>query len=464
MSISRWLESVKETPYAILLEEILTETGAWKYFHEKQRYVNVKKFIKLVEGFQQRGLTGLEIKEKLIKASRKSEEAKANVNTEGMDAVKILTIHASKGLQFPVVFLPCLDEDAMARGANNVIIDEHDKGVVIAYEDDPNIRKKMPVFNQHRERLLDEEKRLFYVSATRAMDYLCMSGVSPNPETKSPSGKLAYIVDSFNLINIDSTAELPFKINKVRADVITRSVSDEVISKEEIATPTARNDRREIFSNEPIFIELLNYVPSTVWSDVTEEIEEVMTKHGDDWVVLGRAFHRIFEGISKGYIIMENLEKKTIDILKNEVLTDSGLSRMKDIILSDIGRLDEAGYLKDIILPQDNSYSELPFILGSGNRVYKGRIDRVIIKRGQEAIGDRQEDAIAYVYDYKTYPVAEKEISELVERYSFQMNIYKKAVERLFNANPIRKDGLSNRVKAASYIFFTHELKLVPVK
>jgi ATP-dependent exoDNAse (exonuclease V) beta subunit len=416
--------------------------------------VNVKKFIKLVEGFQQRGLTGLEIKEKLIKASRKSEEAKANVNTEGMDAVKIMTIHASKGLQFPVVFLPCLDEGAVVRDANNVIIDEHDKGVVIAYEDDPNIRKKMSVFKQHRERLLDEEKRLFYVSATRAMDYLCMSGVSPNPEIKSPSGKLAYIVDSFNLIDIDSTAELPFEISRIRADELRdTSKEDEKIGGWEdnkFSTSQPLNFLSSD-SNEPIFIEPLNYVPSTVWSDVTEEIEEVMTKHGDDWVVLGRAFHRIFEGISKGYITMENLEKKTIDILKNEVLTDNGLSRMKDIILSDIGRLDEAGYLKDIILPQDNSYSELPFILESGNRVYKGRIDRVIIKkvRSQGSGVRSHEDKIAYIYDYKTYPISEEEIPELIERYSFQMNIYKKAVERLFS------------VKARSYIFFTHETSLV---
>ncbi|MCC6347772.1 MAG: UvrD-helicase domain-containing protein, partial [Nitrospirales bacterium] len=105
-----WLQRVKDTPYAVLLEEILCETGAWQYFGEKQRYVNVKKFIKLVEDFEAQGIAGLELREKLIRASEKADEPKANVSTEGMDAVRIMTTHAAKGLQFPMVFLPCLDE------------------------------------------------------------------------------------------------------------------------------------------------------------------------------------------------------------------------------------------------------------------------------------------------------------------------------------------------------------------
>jgi ATP-dependent helicase/nuclease subunit A len=447
-SLIGWLERAKYTPYAVLLEDILAETDAWQYFHEKQRYVNVKKFIKLVEEFEYNGLTGLEIREKLIKASRKSEEAKANVNTEGMDAVKIMTIHASKGLQFPMLFLPCLDEDSRARGSNNVVIDEDEKGIVIAYEEDTNIRKKMPLFQRHKERLQDEEKRLFYVAVTRAMDYLCMSGVWPDSGTKSPSGKLAYITDSFNIIDIDSAAGLPFKINKVRADESgVKSLELRVKSQESHnSKPITLNS--ELFDG-PIFIEPLDYKPSPVWLDVTEEIDDIRRKHGDDWVVIGRAFHRIFEGISKGNITMDNLEKKAEDVLKNEVLSDKDAGKMKDIILSDLKRLDGTDYLRDIIMPLENSYAELPFVMDSGNRIYKGRIDRLIIKEGQGAKGKGQGDRIAYIYDYKTYPISEDEIEELKKKYFFQMDIYRKAVERLFS------------VKARSYIFFTHEPRLV---
>lgn len=439
--LAKWLERAKDTPYAVLLEDILAEADAWRYFHEKQRYANVKKFIRLVEEFECNGLTGLEIREKLIKASKKSEEAKANVNTEGMDAVRIMTIHASKGLQFPIVFLPCLDEDSKARGSSNVVMDEDENGIVIAYEEDFNIRKKTPLFQRHKERLQDEEKRLFYVAATRAMDHLCMSGVWPCSGTKSPSGKLAYIADSFNLIDIDSTSGLPFKINKVRADESGVRSLELRVKSQELHNSKLMTLKSELF-DEPVFIEPLDYKPLPVWLDVTEEIDEVRKKHGDDWVVLGRAFHRIFEGISKRHITMDNLKNKITDMLKNEVMSDVDADNMKNVILLDFKKLDESGHLKDIILPQKDSYAELPFVLGMGSRIYKGRIDRLIIKEGQ---GDR----IAYIYDYKTYPISEGEIPELMERYFFQMDIYKKAVERLFS------------VKARSYIFFTHEPRLI---
>jgi ATP-dependent helicase/nuclease subunit A len=435
--LNKWLQRAKDTPYAALLEDILAEADAWRYFHEKQRYVNAKKFIRLVEEFEYNGLTGLEIKEKLIKASKKSEEAKANVNTEGMDAVRIMTIHASKGLQFPMVFIPCLDEDGKARSSGSVVMDEDKNGIVIAYEEDLNIRKKTPLFQRHKERLQDEEKRLFYVAVTRAMDYLCMSGVWPDSATKSPSGKLAYIADSFNLIDTDSATGLPFKINKVAGSQLPVANSQ---------LPVASSQ-----SNEPVFVEPLDYKPSPVWLDVTEEINEVRKKHGDDWVVLGRAFHRLFEGLSKGYITMDTLENKTIDVLKNEVMSDVDAESMKNVILLDFKKLNESGYLKNIILPMQDSYAELPFVLDTGSRIYKGRIDRLIIKgaSSQLPVAGSQNDRIAYIYDYKTYPISEEEIPELMERYFFQMDIYKKAVERLFS------------VKARSYIFFTHEPRLV---
>ncbi|MBI5213044.1 MAG: UvrD-helicase domain-containing protein, partial [Nitrospirae bacterium] len=437
-SIDRWLERAKDTRYSILLEEILAEAGAWRYLNEKQRYVNVKKFIKIIEDFEHNGLTGLEIREKLIKASGKSEEAKANVNTEGMDAVKIMTVHASKGLQFPVVFLPCLDEESRARGAGSIVLDEDEGGIVIAYEEDSNLRKKVSVFQRHRERLQDEEKRLFYVAITRAMDYLCMSGVRPASESKPPSGKLAYLNDAFNLDDMSGDG-LPFKVERIGKEDTEKRGAGET---ERIKNKEFTHSPIHPFTHSPVFVEPLDYKPSAVWLDVTEEIEEIRKKHGDDWIVLGRAFHRIFEGMSKGIITRDNLEAKTTAVLKNEVLSDRNADKMKGIVLADMERLYEAGYAKDIIERMENSYSELPFILDTGNRIYKGRIDRVIIKSGQE-------DKIAYVYDYKTYPVSEKEIPDIVKKYSFQIDIYKKAVERLF------------AVKAKGYIFFTHELKIV---
>ena len=433
-SLDGWIARAQTTPYAVLLEEILADTGVWSCFHERQRYVNVKKFIRLVEEFETKGLTGLEIREKLIRASSRSDEAKANVNTEGMDAVKIMTVHASKGLQFPMVFLPCLDEGGQAKTGSVVLDNSGDGRMVIGYEEDPAARKDSPVFRKFRDKAEDEEKRLFYVAATRAMDYLCMSGVLG----KKPSGKLAYVFDAFNLAsNRDcGDGELPFTLEKVHAANSERKESD-------LRLDLFAN-KSSLKSDHPLMVTVLTgpiAVPGqTVWRDVTEEVEDIRRKHGDDWLALGRAFHSVFEGMAKGSITGDNLLSKLAGILKNEVLADDRAGRMRDIILSDLRRLDEAGLLKEVIMPRDNSHAELPFILELGQSIFKGRIDRVIIR-----------DDVAYIYDYKTYPVSGGEIPELAARYSFQLDIYKKAVSKLFS------------IETRAHLFFTHELKIVDV-
>lgn len=432
--ISSWLQRVKDTPYAVLLEEILCETGAWRYFAEKQRYVNVKKFIKLVEDFEAQGLAGLEIREKLIRASEKADEPKANVNAEGMDAVRIMTTHASKGLQFPMVFLPFLDEGNLAR-TGSIVLDEEGDGIVLGYAEESDARKTLPLFRRSREKADDEEKRLFYVAVTRAMDYLCMSGAID----KKPKGKLALLFDAFPLDAGGGSGEggLPFCVERVAPEAGAAPVQGGEAPEGIVGHRTGAGGLRP---KEAVFVDSLvgEYTPRRAWRNVTEEVDEVRIKHGDDWVVLGRAFHRVFEGLSKGSIVLETLEGKMSEILRGEVLSDSRMEKLKSVLLSDLERLDRAGLLEEIILPREHSYAELPFLLEQGRFMYKGRIDRVII-RGE----------IAHIYDYKTYPVAEQEIPELSARYFFQLDLYRKAVESLF------------QVRTKACLFLTHEARII---
>ncbi len=438
-AVRAWIGRAKDIPLSLLIEEILNETGAWSRFYEEQRKVNVKKFIKLVEGFEEKGLTGLEIREKLIKASLRGDEAKATVATEGVNAVKIMTIHASKGLQFPVVFFPSLDEDSKYK-STRLIVEEGREGVVVAYESVAQDRNKMSLFQRHREKVQDEEKRLFYVAATRAMDRLFMSGIDKSP----PAGKLAYLADAFDLKAADISPAPLFSVKRIRSEEVMTYLQPQAERARRKGIPLGgiadAGRRRRLTCEEMVVTEPIDYGPATLWRDVTEEIEDIRKRHGEDWIVLGRAFHRLFEGLSKGFVSVERLEQRAVEILRNEVFSDNRVALMKDILLEDMRRLTECGYLKDILLPQNRCYSELPFVLELGDRMYRGRIDRVIVRDGR-----------ALVYDYKTYPVSPAEIEELSRRYAFQMYLYRMAVEKLFS------------LKTLGYLFFTHEALLIPV-
>ncbi len=358
--ISGWIERARNTFLSILLEDILSETGGWQYYWEKQRHVNIKKFIRLIEQYESQGLSRLDIREKLIRA-RQNDEAKANINAEGMNAVRIMTVHAAKGLEFPMVFLPSLDEDNIPR-AKSIVVDEENGRVFMAYEEDSAKKKKREPFIKRKEKEIEEEKRLFYVAVTRAQDFLCMLGVQKK-EGKA-SGRLAYILDNLEYLS-------PLK-------VMNKSEVDEIFSTSP-STLFIHQTPSGSFASEIKYIEPLSYEPSIKWRDVTEEID-IMVKHGEDWVLLGKVFHKLFEELSKGLIEVDTIDKRTLLLLKAEVYDNKELDRMMGTIKGDFEKLSISGYFKDIIIPQENSYAELPFIMQKGKTIFKGRIDRAILK------------------------------------------------------------------------------------
>lgn len=425
--ITNWLAMSKDLPYAVLLEKILNETEGWKYFSEPQRYRNVKKFLRIIEGLEFSGMAEIEIRENLIRASSNPDEPKANINSERIDAVRIMTIHAAKGLQFPIVFLPCLDEEGSRSG--RFVMEESGDRLIIAYEDDSAQRKENPLFLREKDRSLEEDKRVFYVAVTRAMDHLYMSGIMKD----KPKGRLAQIATAFNIDLSEGSKQegLPFSIG--------------FLGGEQEIPPVPYNASRSPFKSlgklqqdaPVIYTDPIDFRPAHVWRDVTEEIEYIRKRHGDNWVVLGRVFHNLFEAISKGFVRIDNIDEKIDNLIRQETASSEIMRNMREIIRNDLNKMKESGLLDEIVLPRDNSFAELPFILHKGNTIYKGRIDRIIID------GD-----VARIYDYKTYPVTEGELPELKDKYSFQLQLYREAVERIFS------------IKAEAYLFFTHELRI----
>ncbi|MBI4683646.1 MAG: UvrD-helicase domain-containing protein [Nitrospirae bacterium] len=433
--LNTWIEKALNIPLAILLEEALTETGGWQHYWEKQRLANIKKFIRLIESYESSGFSRLEIRDKLIKA-RDRDEPKANINTEGMNAVKIMTIHAAKGLQFPMVFLPSLDEGHTIR-SSSIVIDEENNKLSIAYEEDSDKRKKIPEFLIRKEKETEEEKRLFYVAVTRARDFLCMLGALE--KDKQPKGRLSYITENFDIFKnkeITNTAGL--------FQIMTEAEVDNLYSVIHPSSFFLHPSKPSV--SEIVYTNPLSYEPAVRWRDVTEDID-IRTKHGEDWVLLGRVFHKLFEELSKGILaqdgdsaLRDRINERALFLLRNEFVSDEDIPRLSNIIINDFQGLETSGHLKDIIFPRNNAFSEMPFILQKGKTVFKGRVDRIIV-----------EGNIASIYDYKTFPVKDSELPELIEKYKFQMEIYREAVSKILS------------LKTKNFLLFTHRPLLIEV-
>ena len=189
---------------------------------------------------------------------------------------------------------------------------------------------------------------------------------------------------------------------------------------------------QRLTAQEHVFTEPLPFTTDVKWRDVTEDLDIRMT-HGEEWVILGRIFHRLFEELSKGILMPEGVNERTLSLLKNEFLSDEDIQKLSSIVLTDFQSLKINGHLNNIILPRGNSFAELPFILQKGNTVFRGRIDRVII-----------ENNTAVIYDYKTFPIKDEDMPLLSEKYRFQMDIYKEAAGKILS------------LKTKAYLLFTH--------
>ncbi len=185
------LARVDRVPPADLIEQLLPETA---YAYELrgprrlQAWENLKKMRGLVRRIQNRGYATLSRIADYIDALSAGDESNAVI--EALDAVNLMTVHAAKGLEFPVVFVVNL-----ARGASGppkpvrVIADGPDGEPAVSigpFVSDTD--------EAEREREKQETRRLLYVALTRARDRLYLSTLLKNGELAAGRGSLAEVL------------------------------------------------------------------------------------------------------------------------------------------------------------------------------------------------------------------------------------------------------------------------------
>lgn len=107
--------------------------------------------------------------------------SEAPISSESVPSVRILTIHAAKGLEFPVVFLAEMGRGfRFDRSTDSLVPGPDYLGVRLLDREEYMLRKPLPLrllLAKGRDDVLAEEKRILYVALTRARDRLIMSGI-----------------------------------------------------------------------------------------------------------------------------------------------------------------------------------------------------------------------------------------------------------------------------------------------
>jgi ATP-dependent helicase/nuclease subunit A len=160
------------------------------------RFANVRKLMRLAAEFEAR--EGRDLRGLLDFLASRAEadvDAAAASAVEGHDGVRIMTVHAAKGLEFGLVAVPNLSRRLLAGSRLPALMLGHEEEPRVGLQlrrlgaASLNLYAQAELCAETQEREAAEELRLFHVAATRARERLILSGVAmPQPGRNGQPG------------------------------------------------------------------------------------------------------------------------------------------------------------------------------------------------------------------------------------------------------------------------------------
>ena len=405
----------------------------------------------------------------------------AKIIGENENVVRIMTIHKSKGLEFPVVILAGVGKQFNFRDLNGKILLDQDLGMGPQYIDSDRyiefktLAKKALAIKAKNE-AISEEMRILYVALTRAKEKLIIVGRQKDVNKKmSEKQKLLEIYSTIddNKINpyllqkyktyldwleliylkegVANTKNL-FTVNINKREKTSVKIENEVedISKKIIEESNKNNDEQE---KEKIK-EILNWqykhqsiegIPTKTSVSKLKENKEQEVQITQEPKFINEEAKTKLTGAQKGTLIHLCLQKmKETEEYNLEKITEL-IEKLKDKEI--ITEIEAQNIDKEKLLEYTNSqlwtelkqakeiHKEHPFYINiKASRIYNQinkEDDEEILVQGVIDLFFIDKDDKLILVDYKTDYVQNE--NELVEEYKGQLDLYKEALEQSLN-------------------------------
>lgn len=484
------------TPIHKLLEALIYTTGYFQYVTAKpggeQRRANVEMLLSKAVAFEQTSFYGVFHFLRYIEQLSKYEVdyGEADILDENADVVRIMSIHKSKGLEFPVCFVAGLSKKFNMQDTTGRLVTDMDLGMGVD-EIDSELRiqrrmtKKNVVSLKMRLDTLAEEMRVLYVAMTRAREKLILTAVVRDGEklreqialyenTKAEDGRMRFTdllnAGSFLQFVLPALSDAQFisegelkeqEISEECGQLLQREqfvyrITREEASEGELAQKKKlqqRMDRRYAYEGLKELVtktsvselkkaqmdldfagelfpekEIVPYIPAFM--------QEEQGMSGAD---RGSAYHRVMELLDFEKVL--EAKAKTWEQEQEELERQIALMVEKELLQKPWS---EAVSVKKLVIFFQSSLAqrmakaqhlqklkkEQPFVLGIAADRVKPQFpheEQVLIQGIIDAFFEEGDDLI--LMDYKTDAVKTGE--ELVKRYHTQMEYYTEALERI---------------------------------
>ena len=311
-----------------------------------------------------------------------------SVNDNSTDTVKIMTIHASKGLEFGVCYYGELYNRFNNSDATSKYSYDNKYGIILPYKDKflyntiyHNLSYRDYVMENISERI-----RLFYVALTRAKEKMIF--ILPS-NTKEDNKSIGDIIDNSIRGKYNSFASIMYSLESITKDYYKNiDINDINLSKD--YNMISNNNYKEHLKliNDKIGVNT-TCIPSSIKENKTFSKKDIhiVTKEEEDKLLYGRLIHELFE--CTDFNNLDNLSDNNKKIIER--------------------------FLEKVDISHANIYKEYEFIYDEDNTTYHGIIDLML----------EYQDNIKII-DYKL-----KNIND--DAYIKQLNGYKDYIEKLFN-------------------------------
>jgi len=420
--LSRWREQVDTLPVHDLLDRIYCEGDVLNRYHaaypahlQHRVAANLTRFIELALEIDSGRYPSIG---RFVARLHTLQQQEQDAPDEGSplqagSRVRLMTIHAAKGLEAPVVFLMDSTNVRNNSATHQAIVDwpaqaSRPVSFLLAGNKGQQDSFTQNILERHAKAETREDANLLYVAITRPKQYLFISGCQPKRGTASGWYGLLQAPFAETDNELPDTGLVFTSGQQATHAISTTTIPDVHTSPQSKIAPLVLEKREN------------NISPSTVLTDPTIPLTTKMTD--PDGRTRGIAIHRMLQLLSEQAtdILQRVAGESDLPVDDNHLLSwfDSACTVFRSTAFAHL--FDPAQFI--------TAHNEVPLHYKHDDQNVYGIIDRLVIS--EECI---------WLVDYKTHHAhSAAELDALAEYYQSQLDYYRTGIQRLWPALPVK--------------------------